>query len=340
MKEKIIDYIRLFRLQGIGLFAITPLLGALSTGIKEITPLIFLFIIGTLQYIYLFVSNDVVDIDVDKQVEELRIRPLVKGTISKQTGIFISFFCFIMVYLLTFLFFFRNNSSFYLGLICLTLAATVGTINNIYGKKFAFSAFLAGGAQALIIPYAAYMVSDTIHLNEITITISLLFFTQTLFMTAISGGIKDADHDFKKNVKNYATKMGVTVNESDKKLIIPKSFIAFGMGIRIFSAILISAPIFFLKLNYSIWQIFLIFIFTLIVIISTIKMFRFRYYDREKLRKNIIVQIIFRSVVVPMLLFPIIGEIKTIIFVLFAFLCYIVCMELIKFLNKSREYYS
>ena len=340
MKEKIIDYIRLFRLQGLGLLAITPLLGALSNGEEDLSILMVLFVIGIFQYIFLFVSNDVIDIELDRQSSELKIRPLVKGNISKKMGILISVLCFAMVYILTFLFFYRNNFSFYLGLLCLTLAALFGTINNLYGKKFASSAFFAGAAQALIIPYAAYMTSNIIYLNEITIIFSLLFFTQIFFMTAISGGIKDADHDFKKGVKNYASKMGVKVCEKDKTLFIPKSFIIFGLGIRIFSTILIFTPIVFLNLNYKLWQIILISVFTLVFIISTIKMFKFRYYDREKLRKSIIIQIIFRSTVVPLLLFPIIGDINTVIFVIFAFLCYIYCIELVKLLNKSRKYYS
>lgn len=341
MKEKIIDYIRLFRIQGIGLIAIIPVLGALSTGVKtELSTLFYLFIIGILQHIYLFVSNDVIDIEIDRQCPQLKIRPLAKGTISKKTGIIISIFCFITVYILTFIFFYRNQDAFYLGLICLTIAALLGTINNIYGKKFAYSAFLAGAAQALIIPYAAYMISNKIHLNNITIIISLLTFNQILFMTAISGGIKDADHDYKKNVKNYATKTGVYIN-TNQILHIPKKFIAFGMIIRLTSTILIFTPmLLFHNLHYQKWQILLITLFTVITLIYTIKMFKIKHFNREKIRKNIITQILFRSTITPMMLFPVIGTKNTLIFLLFAFTCYIIPIEIIKILKKTRQYYN
>ncbi|RLG27645.1 hypothetical protein DRN98_10635, partial [Methanosarcinales archaeon] len=271
MREKITEYLRLFRIQYIGILGTIPVIGALSTGIQDIESILCIFIIGFFQYTYLFVSNDVIDIKLDQQSQQVKIRPLAKGAISKKTGILISVLCVIIVYILSFLFFYKNHITFTYALICLTSACILGTINNVYGKKFASSAIIAGIAQGLIIPYAAFLVSNNIDLSYLTIVISLLVFNQILFTTGVSGPLKDSDHDYKQKVRNYATITGVRVDEKDNSLFIPNGFKILGMGIRFSSMLLVFLTIFYFKFDYEFWQVFLILFFSMVVLLTTIK---------------------------------------------------------------------
>jgi len=71
-KNRTLGYLQLFRLQTTATTALTPVIGALVLGQKDIFHLFILFIIGCFYHIYGFVLNEYIDIDVDKKSKDLQ----------------------------------------------------------------------------------------------------------------------------------------------------------------------------------------------------------------------------------------------------------------------------
>ena len=324
MKSLIADYTRLLRLPGLGGLSIAPVFGAISTleGVIDIIDLFLIFLIGAFSAIYGFVLNDITDVEVDRLSKELSNRPLVKGTISKKIAMLICLFCFIATFAVIFAFF-SSSTFLYYGLICILLAALFGSIYNVYGKRFVGSDFFVALSEALLVLFGGYIVLQEGALSIFTWIIFILTFDQLVFMNAVSGGIKDADHDYLKGVKNIALKLGVKVDKN-KNLVIPYSFRIFGFSFRALSAILVFIPLILFKAEYSIWQIILLILVIIAVFYLSARLLSLKKFDRTKIRKLISQQTFLRYFLVPIMLFQFIGLEYTILLIAFPFLWYLV----------------
>ena len=218
MKDLLGDYLRLMRIPGIAGLALTPVAGALSVNNTSLSALVPLFIIGVISKIYGFVMNDYFDIELDKLNKDLPQRVLVKGTVSKRNGLFIILFCFLIGYIAIFIFFYQHRPFFYMGLVCIILADVLTVIYNKYGKQIIGSDFFIALAECLFFLFGALMVLTDDPPGIITWIIFIILFNEQLYMNAIAGGLKDADHDHLMQVKNIALSSGVKVIK-DKKIL-------------------------------------------------------------------------------------------------------------------------
>jgi len=241
MSNIVFDYARLLRLPGLGGLSIATVFGAISVGVYDIKTLSILFLIGAFSAVYGFVLNDYADVEVDKLSKDLSNRPLVKGTISKKTALLICIICVIGAMSTIFLFFYKNQINFYLGVLCIIIIAILGSTYDLFGKRFIGSDFLVALSEALLVIFGALIVLQDGTLNIITWVIFILTFNQLLYMNAVVGGLKDADHDYLMGVKNIALASGIKVAK-DNRLIVPMSFKTFGLGIRFFSAVILFIP--------------------------------------------------------------------------------------------------
>lgn len=328
MKNIIFDYARLLRLPGLGGLSIATVFGAISIGVFDIKTLSILFLIGVFSAIYGFVLNDYADVEVDKLSRDLVNRPLVKGTISKKTALLICIICVIGTFTTIFLFFYKNQTTFYLGIVTLILLALLGSIYDLYGKKFIGSDFLVALSEALLVIFGALIVLEDGTLSILTWIIFILTFNQLLFMNAIEGGLKDADHDYLMNVNNIALASGVKVTK-DKTLIIPKSFKTFGLGIEFFSAFLLFVPFAFFGLEFEFWQIILLAIFVVSMLYASTKFLSLKKFERKKIRKLIMTHSFLRYSLVPLMLMHSIGALFSFILIIFPFVWYITFTPLI-----------
>ena len=327
------EYARLIRLPGLGGLSIAPIFGALSLydiGLEiSLTTLFFLLIFGVLKSIYGFVLNDYADLELDRLSDDISNRPLVRGTISKRAALSICFLSVIGMFLIIFLIFYRHHPAFYYGLGCMILAFIFGTIYNLYGKRFMSSAIIAAAADALIVLLAAFIISPDGNLSIFTWIIFILVFTQFIFMTIVVGGIKDADHDYKMNVKNLALYSGVKVYK-DKKIFIPLSFKAFGLLIRFLSAIIVFVPFIFYGANFEMWQIILLALLVIGVLVLTVQLLNIKTF--EPTDKRIIrlfgVQGFLRYSFVPVMLIPVIGLYYGLILIIFPIIWLIIFMPI------------
>jgi len=332
MPNLLSEYSTLIRLPGLGAFSMAPVFGALSLMeigvIIEFKDIFLIFLIGLFSAIYSFVSNDIIDIEVDKLSKETKIRPLVTGVIPKKIALLISIICVVGVFIIAFTFYYRNQISFHLGLVCIILAAVFGTIYNVYGKKFATSAFVAALSEAFLVLVGAFMLSPDGTLSIFTWIIVILIFNQVLFMTAVIGGVKDAGHDFLRNVKTLALAFGVNVTK-DKKLFIPASFKAFGLGIRFISAFIVFVPFAFYRAEFEIWQIVLLTLFVVGVLYSGIKLLNIKTLETTKeLVRLAGLQGSLRYSLIPIMLIPVFGLLPAIILIIFPLIWYIISMPL------------
>ena len=328
MTRLIFEYTKLLRLPGLGGLSLAPIFGALSVydldGIIDFKILTLLLILGIFKSIFGFVQNDYADIELDKLSEETKNRPLVTGAISKKIAILICLICLIGTFFIVFYFFYKSDITFYLSVFLILGSLFIGSIYNYYGKKFSTSAFIAALADAFYVLIGAYLVTSTINLSVFTWVIFGLIYTQFLFMTIIVGGVKDADHDYLYNVKNFAIKSGVKITK-DKKLIIPLSFKIFAMGIRIISGLLVFIPFIFFNIEFELWYIFLLALFVIVVLILSVVMLNIKSFEKmDEVTKLAGLQGILRFCFVPLLLIPLIGVGYVVILILFPVVWYII----------------
>lgn len=304
MKEKVIEYVKLVRLPGWGAYCIPAVFGALTTNDADIWRIVVLFIIGMFATIFGFVLNDYADVSTDRLSPDLAARPLVKGSIPVQNALYISVIAAVLHYLIVFIAMAMNFFiPSYLAILVLTIAAFFTVIYNLFGKKIIGSDFFVASATALYCLFGALVVSTTI--GGLTWVVVIVTFIQVLYLNAVIGGLKDADHDFMLGGKNIALRLGV---KADKDLFIPFPFKAFALVLRSLSAMFMFIPlVFFADFDYYLWQPVLMVFMFLGVFISTVKMLNLKIFDRSELRKLISIQAFLRYSVVPVMLLREIG---------------------------------
>ncbi len=305
MREKIADYVKFLRLPGLGGLAIPPIFGAISVGIYDFHILSILFVVGALSAIYGFALNDYADVELDGLIEELRNKPLVKGTVSKKSAVAVCLVTMIFTFFFSFVLWYGKELGDYkfAAVLSLVLAAVLGSIYDLYGKKIPASDFFVAISMSFVFLYGALAVADG-GIGILTWVIFLLTFNQTLHMNAVEGGIKDADHDYLMGVENIALLSGVKVHGGSIR--IPPAFSLFGVGIRIFSAILVFLP-FLYGVEYYYWQIALLAVMLAGVLYIEMKLVTLRKFDRRRIRKLIAGATFLRYSVVPVMLVSLIG---------------------------------
>jgi 4-hydroxybenzoate polyprenyltransferase len=330
--NKVTAYARLLRIPGLGALGIPPVIGALTVGMMDPFNLVILFFIGAVSAMYGFILNDYADIELDRLIPELKGKPLVDGTIHPRTAVFICFFLVLFAFFFLFILWRGQNLDDYkfAAMICIFLAGILGSIYDLHGKKLPGSDFFVAISMSFLFLLGALSFGTP---TIITWIIFILTFNQSLHMNAVEGGIKDADHDFMMGVNNIALASGVKVD--GEKLFIPLSFKAFGMGIRLFSIVLLFTPfVFFTNYlqYYEPWQpviIVLLAIASFIVVFFSVKLLSLKRFDRDAIRKYIGIQSFLRYSLVPIMLVPMIGALPSAILIFFPIIWYIIFTPLL-----------
>ena len=317
---KLVEYIKLIRLPGWGGYCITAVFGAITVGVLDPLVLTLLFTIGGFVTLYGFVLNDYIDVATDNLSEELTQRPLVKGSIPRSHALYIAVGGVIGAYVLIILamvfnFFIQNMYT----ILVFTIAVILAAIYNIYGKKFPGSDIFVAGATAVYCIFGA--MAANVNITSLTWVVTIVTFFQVMYLNAIIGGLKDADHDYKLGVKNIALSFGVKVK--DKHLFIPLSFKILALVFRTGSLIVMFIPLLFIEnFPYAIWQPIIMALMFLGVYLATIKMLNVKKFVRNELRKLISIQVFLRYSIVPVMLLLVTGYPIGIFLILFPVLWY------------------
>ncbi len=324
--SKVAAYAKLLRLPGIGALGTTTLIGAMTVGVYDLIDLAIVFTIGSLSAVFGFLLNDYADVELDNLVDDLKKKPLVSGDVSKKSALMIAILLILATFFLISVLYYGKpiDNHKLVAINCIILAGILGSVYDLYGKKIVGSDFLVSISMSFVFLFGALSFGQP---TIITWIIFILTFNQAIHMNAVEGGIKDADHDYKMGVTNMALSSGVKVKGDS--LIIPNSFKAFGLGIRLFSAVLLFTPFVFFGYDYYLWQIILLAVLTIILLVLSYKFYTMKVFDRSKIRKLIGVQSFLRYSLVPIMLIPIIGTLPSVILIFFPILWYIIFTPLL-----------
>jgi 4-hydroxybenzoate polyprenyltransferase len=302
--NRILEYLRLFRLQGAAGTAAVALITRLVMEDKphNLFLLFVLFIICLLCHIFTYVFNEYIDIKIDKESQDLKKKPLVSGTISKNHALLIAFIATFFAYILTIIFFWS------LYAICfLTLALLFGGIYDLFGKKIPGSDLLIAGSTMFLCLFGASTVSSDFSNLIYIISFAILF--HVIFDNAIEGGLKDVDHDFLAGAKTTVTRLGVKV--LNNKIIVTKRFVIFAYSTKIIFMILIFLAS--LQPEVNIWfsgkyMIQIAVIFLIIIIFGTLyKFWHPPDFNRPKMIRLFGIHEITSYFLGPIILIPLIG---------------------------------
>ena len=276
----ILEYFRLMRPQGAAQTAVILLLGSLIMGQRDIFPLFILFLIGFLSHVHGFVLNDYADAEVDKKSSDLEKKPLVSGTISKRSAIFIIFLTAFCSYFLTIFYFYSVVT-----LLLLTLAAICSGIYNFFGKKILGSEIIISLGLALFCLYGASTVS--LNFTNVAYIVSSILFIEGVFIHVVEGGVKDVDHDYLAKAKTIPTIMGVKVK--DGKLFFTKKFLAISYLLKIIFFVLVI--LLGLQKEINVWNFenpILLCVLAILAILEILTFYKFitlEIFDRSKIKK-------------------------------------------------------
>ena len=319
---KIAEYLVLLRFPGLGGLAIPPVIAALTVGTFDFFTLSLLFLLGAYSSIFGFVLNDFIDIEVDKKSKELQERPLVSGSISQQTALWICFISIMLTFLTFFVLFYGKIITHlrFFSIVFILLAWVLGSIYDVYGKRIFASDILVALSISFIFLIGAFAVNKEPTL--FTWIIFILTFNNLFHMNAIEGGIKDADHDVLMNVNNIALRSGVKVENGS--LFIPRIFKVLGMTVRISSIILLFVPFFLFGQPYYLWQLAILGAASFGVLFFSIKLLSLQQFNRNTIRKYISIQSFLRYSLVPLMLLSTIGIIPAVILIFLPIIWYLV----------------
>lgn len=322
------EYLKLFRLQTGATTALAPIIGYIVMAVQtdypiSLSELFIIFIIGILMHIFVFVLNEYIDVDVDRRSKDLAEKPLVKGSVSTKSALYVVVISLILPYIFTIVFFLDLWT-----IIFLTLAFEFGAIYDIFGKQFAGSDFTLAFWIFFFCLFGTSIVS--IEFPFLIYLIAFLGFFQILFNNAIEGGLKDADHDAAAGAKTLAHSLGVRVKNNIAK--IPNTFKLASYAIKLGHISIITIIIYIGTIRISgvveYLQFFIIVILILIMILTLNKFLTQREFKRDKLKQIFSIHEIATFYVVPILLLQLIGNFAVISLLLLPLLWYI-CLNLI-----------
>lgn len=328
--SRVTEYSKLMRLKAMGVSNVA-IFGALSvTGLLELHHFLLLFFIGVAFNILGFVLNDYFDMEIDRKSEDLSERPLVKGTITKESALRLALFFYIMIFLLAIIFF-RDL----LPLFTLLIAVILGTIYDSYGKKFLSSDIILAASIAFFCLFGAFTISNNIRL--LTVIIVSLVFTHVLFFNIIEGGLKDADTDQKTGARTAAVCLGV---KTKPDAYIPKSFKTLAITLESTSAILVFLPFIIIPKMYrfEFWytQVILLILLTGSLFVTIFKMLNMKFFDREKIRTEIVKQETKRYIITAVILIGITGFLWPMILILMPFIWAFIWFLVFKFIFHEK----
>lgn len=319
IKDKIIAYLRLCRFQATGLIATLSVIGAAIAGQDEFFLLGVVFTIGVFYHIFLYVLNDYVDLEVDKKSKDLQRKPLVSGVIPEQNALILSGSAVVAMYVLTVVFF-----PYIQTLLVLSFAVLLGAVYDCFGKKIpGIADFVMAGSLASTFLFGASTVTSPFSMVVVLTFFVILFFT--VYGNAVEGGLKDVDHDYMGGARTLATIMGVKVEKG--RLMMTKKFAFFSWSIEIISFILIlmlaDQPGINIFRSNDYLRIGVVVFLIIISLVSTTMFLTLKQFDRAKMKKLFGVINSSSGALIIILLFPLLGLIKTIILLLLPITWYV-----------------
>jgi 4-hydroxybenzoate polyprenyltransferase len=282
-KGSLKEYAKLFRLPSSLGISIIGVIGALSVvGINlEIFSLIVLLSMGIIGNIFGYVLNDYFDLKFDKNIKELKERPLVRGTVSKRSALLIIFICLITIFLIPSIYF---RSVFLIFI--LMISVVLGVFYDLFCKRIVCSEFFLAGAMASFCLFGAVSVSGDVNsfneLGSLTWIVVSVMFIYVFIMDTFEGNLKDVENDRKTGAVTLPVFLGV---KAINKIKVPLCYKILLIFFKIIIIFLIFIPFLFLNYEFWNWQILTLILIAFGMMWSMIKILNGVSFNKQKIAR-------------------------------------------------------
>jgi 4-hydroxybenzoate polyprenyltransferase len=291
-KATVFEYAKLSSAHFLFLTAVIPLTGAIAMGEKDIFLLTILFFIGFSAHIVGFALNHYLDIEVDRLISSTSKRPLPSGSISKRNA---------RIYILSVLVIGCVLTLYFYGAVLLLLylfGIFLAGLYDRFSKRISGMDFILAAAVVVGVVFGAATVS--FHFSALVDILCVLAVLQTLNLNLIAGGVKDADHDYLIQSKHLSTRLGVRVEHGLFR--IPTSFQLIAYLLGILYALCVFLPLLFGVIHLNIVLVLLLVFFNGLFFFITYKMVHLKRFQRQEVRKYVVLQYTINWCNVPILL--------------------------------------
>jgi len=291
-KTTVFEYAKLSSAHFIFLTAIVPVTGAIAMGEKDLFLLTVIFIIGLTAHVIGFALNHYMDIEVDRLIYHINKRPLPSGTISKKHA---------LLYILSVLLFGCIITIAFYGMILLLMylfGIFLASLYDLYSKKISGMDFILATSVTTGLIFGAATVS--FQFSPLLLILCVLAFLQTLNLNLVAGGIKDADHDYLIKSKHLSTRLGVRVEHGVFHVPASFRFIAYLLGFLY--AFFVLTPVILGVIVLNIFLLFILILINILFFIVTCKMVHLKEFDRQEIRKYVVLQYTINWSNIPILL--------------------------------------
>lgn len=207
------DAITFTRLTVIGFTWTLPLLGNLVAHRSVVPRQLFLLLsLATAFHIFAYVTNDIIDLDLDRLVPRRATKPLIRGAISQQQALWIALGQLPLMFLLNH--FLRGD---FLSVVLLFLSLLGMGLYNLFGKKTRFpilTDFIQGVSWALLVIYGNWVAGPAIAPASYWIAGFVIIYI--MLINGIHGSIRDLPTDAAYGVRSTAILLGATFVAPDK----------------------------------------------------------------------------------------------------------------------------
>ena len=253
--------------------------------------------------------NEIKDIEFDKKSKNLSEKPLLDGSINIKQAYYLVISSVVLVLILTFIFFYDRV---YILLIVSLAAFLFGGLYDVYGKKLPHADYLTALTVFFMALYGGFSV--TINLGLFSYILILLAFFQMLINNIIAG-LKDVDHDFIAGGLSTPIRMGVKVE--GELFLVSKRFFTYITSLKIVHISLTILPFTMNLIVYENWQFYIVLILIFIAVVFMIRFLTIKKFEREKIMRAIGFHEMFAFMVIPFMLYGLIGAIATLFLVIF-----------------------
>lgn len=279
-KTTVFEYAKLSSAHFIFLTAIVPVTGAIAMGEKNLVLLTVVFCIGLTAHIFGFALNHYKDVEVDRLIYHINRRPLPSGTITKKHA---------LLYILVVFFLGCTLTVVLYGFILLLLylfGLFLASLYDLYSKKISGMDLILAAAVTTGVIFGAATVS--LQFPILLYILCVLAFLQTLNLNLVAGGIKDADHDYLIKSQHLSTRLGVRVEQG--VLYIPRIFKIIAYLLGFLYAFFVLVPVAFGLIVLHSVLLFILFLINILFFIVTFKMVHLKKFDRQEIRKYVVLQ--------------------------------------------------
>lgn len=229
VRRLLIDMSRFLRLSVVGFSVMVPLIGAAAVSpVLSGAQLAVLAAVGLAFHIFVYVSNDVFDLPIDRTQPLRAGSPLVRGLVRPSVALAIAF---VPVPLASIIHSWTGGSPVASAVLMASMGS--GLIYNLYGKQLRFpllSDAVQGLAWVALAMYGALATGLPLRAPVAWLAATIFFYI--LLVNGLHGGLRDLANDARHGARTTAIYLGAHATAAGR-LIVPRVLALHGLALQI-----------------------------------------------------------------------------------------------------------